>query len=245
MAFDVDRVWVTGEVFPHSTKQVNKAGDRIRRATARDQIPVDDDLRLLDLYRSSHYPALREVRQRVARCFYEEIGLTPLEITITARPLKTRGAIRAKLVRERSRLSTIQDIAGARIVVQSPHDQDLTLETLFGRFEGWNPRISKDTRAGPDELGYRAVHVVVTTSHEGIGARPAEIQIRTVTQEAWAQIVESLDGRFGTDLKHGNGPAEWLKWLLEMSDYLASGGPSKRDTMPELPKEPQEPRPQA
>jgi ppGpp synthetase/RelA/SpoT-type nucleotidyltranferase len=46
---------------------------------------------------------------------------------------------------------------------------------------------TKDTREEADHLGYRAVHVIVTDG------RLAEIQIRTIWQNAWAQVVESFN----------------------------------------------------
>lgn len=73
----------------------------------------------------------------------------------------------------------------------------------------------RDTRERPDQYGYRAVHVVVTLEE-----RFVEIQIRTVAQNAWAQIVEKLDEVRGSDLKHGRGPADWLEWLHELGDEL-------------------------
>jgi len=52
----------------------------------------------------------------------------------------------------------------------------------------------------------------------------AEIQIRTRRQDLWAQIVERVDKDLDWDLKHGEGPAEWLEWLHDLSDRAPQGG---------------------
>lgn len=74
------------------------------------------------------------------------------------------------------------------------------------------------------------MHVVV--SMEG---RFAEIQVRTQTQEFWAQIVEQLDAGGGTDFKHGDGPAEWLEWLQDLSDALRAADLGEPFVMPQTP----------
>lgn len=86
-----------------------------------------------------------------------------------------------------------------------------------------------------DELGYRAIHVVAMTQHAGIGERLAEIQIRTRIQEAWAQTVERVDEILSSDLKHGDGPAEWVAWFLDLSDAFVDLEQGKSPTMPTMP----------
>ncbi|MES1246057.1 MAG: hypothetical protein ABUS54_00085 [Actinomycetota bacterium] len=109
----------------------------------------------------------------------------------------------------------MQDIAGARIILPSPVLQQQLLATLKEQYPSDDEfpliRIT-DTREHGDRNGYRAVHVV-----QRIEGRPAEMQIRTPLQQEWAQLVERLDQRAGTDLKHGQGPAEWRSWLNELS----------------------------
>jgi ppGpp synthetase/RelA/SpoT-type nucleotidyltranferase len=137
------------------------------------------------------------------------------EITIAGRPLKTREAIIAKLVREKSRLNRIQDIAGARVVVPNLDTQEAVLQLVLTEFSDSNAVVAKDTRETSDELGYRGLHVVVE-----LNGRFAEIQIRTALQGLWAQVVEKLDETGGTDLKHGSGPSQTLEWLKDFSERL-------------------------
>jgi ppGpp synthetase/RelA/SpoT-type nucleotidyltranferase len=235
LAWETERVWATGDAFPFSVSQVKKAGDRIRHAESRGDSALEDDLDLLDLYRSSHYPALRHVQDRLVRLFHRRYRLDPQTVPITARPLKTREAIIAKLVRERTRLNRIQDIAGARIVVPGREAQDAVLTTVLQALAGLKPKVTKDTRGEADEHGYRALHIVVRTTHPGIGERFSEIQIRTIAENAWAQIVENLDAVLGSDLKHGDGPADFKEWLLALSTALGAAASGQAFTMPEMP----------
>ena len=103
---------------------------------------------------------------------------------------------------------------------------------------GLEPHVSKDTCRDADEHGYRALHVVVSIRTQGIGNRPAEIQIRTQVQNLWAQIVESVDAVLTSDLKHGDGPDEFRTWLLELSSALADNEIRKQTTMKFLPMPP-------
>jgi putative GTP pyrophosphokinase len=169
---------------------------------------------LLDIYRSWHSPVLNTLQFQLSQALGALGDDLPVGTTSVGRPLKTRQAIIAKLVREKSRLSKMQDIAGTRVVVPGLDDQQRILDVTLDHFAGARPTV-KDTRTDGDTLGYRALHVVVD-----LGGRFAEIQIRTATQATWAQIVEILDEQGETDLKHGNGPAETLEWLRSASDQL-------------------------
>ena len=148
---------------------------------------------------------------------------------MTARPLKTRQAIVAKLVREKTRLATTQDIDGTRVVVPNLDRQDAVLEAIH-EFRRCEPTVSKDSREEANRSGYRAVHGVVR-----VEGRSAELQIRSQSQEFWAQIVEEIDARNGTDLKHGDGPAEWLEWLQNMSDTLRAADLGEPFEIPQSP----------
>jgi putative GTP pyrophosphokinase len=234
------RIWGKGDVFPHGAAKINRVGKRIRRAVEEGHRPADADLAFLDLYRSCHYPGLRELHERLARFLYREVALDPEYVTLTARPLKTPDAIIRKLVREKSRLSTVQDIAGTRVVVSNPAFQEAVKQAILARFAGLQPRIAKRPEEA-DVSGYRALHIVVTTMQQGAGTRSAEIQVRTVIQEKWAQVVESLDERRGWDLKHGQGPAEaqeWLDWLIVCSElgFKAEKGEAGGATLPAPPQ---------
>ena len=166
-------------------------------------------------YRAWHQPTLEDVQREMTAIFHDELELPPEHFSITGRPLKTPGAIVAKLVRLRTRLSRMRDIAGTRITVPTLELQERASELVLAMFRDRDGSIERDTVERGDQWGYRAIHVVAT-----LEGRFAEIQIRTSLQDAWAQIVENVDQIPGWDLKHGQGPADWIEWLITLSDAL-------------------------
>jgi len=126
----------------------------------------------------------------------------------------------------------MQDIVGGRIVVPLLWVQDAVVEGIAERLgvQSGDP-IVKDTRSEGDQLGYRAVHIVFQ-----VHGLPVEIQVRSARQQVWAQTVEFLDQRMGTDLKHGVGPADWLEWLKDLSTSLRNGDLDLPNELPEPPR---------
>jgi len=109
---------------------------------------AEADLKLLDDYRRQFATASAEV-ERVLR---EEFLQRP-----AAREAKSTPAIRAKLAREGTRLSTMQDIAGCRVVVSDRAAQRALFEGLARRFM----QHKLINRVANPSHGYRALHLVV------------------------------------------------------------------------------------
>lgn len=172
---------------PISKSQLDKLGDRLRDSAQ----PTGDDLDLLEAVLSAYDEALQVVATRL-----RDRGMTP-----TTR-LKTTGTIIDKLRRDRSSsLKTIQDLAGARVVVaggllaQDAHAQTV-MEVLYGEPQPLLIDRRRDPRAG-----YRAVHVIGK-----IDGLPVEVQIRTELQDLWAQIFERLADVCGRQIRYGGQP---------------------------------------
>lgn len=131
--------------------------------------------------------------------------------------LKTVGTIIDKLVRERTRLGSMHDIAGVRIVEDvSLGGQDELVERILAQFGG----EVIDRRTHPSH-GYRAVHVVVEV--EGC---LVEIQVRTALQNLWAQIMETMGDRIGRGIRYGEMPrergwAEFAAGVLGFAEVIA------------------------
>jgi ppGpp synthetase/RelA/SpoT-type nucleotidyltranferase len=126
---------------------------------------------------------------------------------------KSVPSIVAKLRRRQpARLSAVQDLAGARIVVPDLIAQDKLVETLVARY----PDAMVDDKRSSPTFSYRAVHVVV---HAPL---PYEIQVRTGPQHHWAQLSERLADRYGFELKYGGGPSDVTSALAEYSAFLAA-----------------------
>ncbi len=191
---------------PLTNSQVDRLGDRLRAAAESDEQIPEGDRQLLLEFRASFLPAYQAVAQRIR----DTAGMNP-----SGRPEKTPESIIAKLCRERTQLSRMQDIAGCRVVVPTKARQEEVLGALRDLFPD---RREMDRRAEP-RYGYRAVHLIVREQ-----GRPVEIQLRTRLQDLWANVVEGTSV-YGGDLKHGVEPPEpggLLRALEHASETIAS-----------------------
>lgn len=103
------------------------------------------------------------------------------------------------------------------------HDlpQDRAVDRIVAAFADCpKAPITKDRRETPS-FGYRAVHVIVF-----VDSMPVEIQVRTKSQNTWAQMVEKLGDRWGRGLRYGYGPDE-----PDAPAIRTAGSPSRRQVM--------------
>jgi ppGpp synthetase/RelA/SpoT-type nucleotidyltranferase len=144
-----------------------------------------------------------ELLERILGCYQASLDLAQMRlqdlgIRATTR-VKSTSTLVEKLVRQQSmKMKGIQDIAGGRIVLDGGRlTQDHVVMQVVAAFpsEQRPPRVI-DRRATPT-AGYRAVHVVV--HHLDL---PIEIQVRTLLQDSWAQIVERLGDVWGRGLRY-------------------------------------------
>jgi GTP pyrophosphokinase len=177
--------------------QLNKIGARLRKNQE-----SDEDLRALDEFRLSFEPAYQQVFDYLTR-----LGLRP-----GGRSGKTTLSIRAKLIRERTRLSRMQDIAGCRVIVENVAEQNKIVGQLIANF----PEHEVFDRRESTSHGYRAVHFVAYIS--GV---PVEIQVRTSLQHAWAELSEKLSD-VDPMVKYGGGPESIRVWLDKLSEYIGN-----------------------
>lgn len=130
---------------------------------------------------------------------------------ITPRKGKSTPSIIAKLKREHTRLHTMQDIAGCRIVVDDILEQNETVDRILNQYKN---AIVQDFREAP-RSGYRAVHIIIT--FDGL---PLEVQVRSGIQDAWAQTSEKFADTYGNELKYGGGPEDYRQYLLSLSELV-------------------------
>lgn len=126
--------------------------------------------------------------------------LSGLGFSATTR-MKTTGTLVDKLRRESARLSQVQDLAGARIVVPDRITQDEATDKIRAAFEAAGCPCKIIDRRGRPSHGYRAVHVVTQ-----VDKVPVEIQVRTDLQDSWAQLVERLADMWGRGIRYGEEP---------------------------------------
>lgn len=177
--------------------QIRKLGDRLREGN-----PTEADVRLLDDYRRSFAEAYR----RVESTLRDRLRLAP-----TGREAKTTSTIIAKLRREKTDLSSMQDIAGCRVVVQNFAAQEAACNAIS---EAFPDSKQVDRRKRPSH-GYRAVHLIVK-AHEKL----VEVQVRTELQHMWALFSEKLSGTVDLAIKYGGGPQNIRKLLLDTSELI-------------------------
>lgn len=99
------------------------------------------------------------------------IGLAP-----TSR-IKTVNTIIEELVRSKTRLSSMQDIAGVRIVLGGEADLETQNAAVAQLVAAFGKAKVDDLRNKP-RYGYRAVHVIIR-----VNDLPVEVQVRTKLQE--------------------------------------------------------------
>lgn len=175
---------------------LDRLGNRLRKTAT----PSPEDVAAYLQYRDEFTDALREVEEQLA-------SLVPGSRASGRR--KTLDTVVAKLKRQKTRLSTMQDIAGCRIVVPDLVEQDAAVREIQAAFDALR---TDDLRETP-HAGYRAVHVIVAASN----GRQVEIQVRTQLQDIYAQLVEKMADTFGIEMKYGGGPEEARELLAPIA----------------------------
>lgn len=186
---------------PLSRNQIDKLGERLCDSDA----ATDEDLGLVQELLLAHDDALTEVATHL-----RDIGLRP-----TTR-LKTTDTLLDKLRRQKGmRLSRVQDLAGARLVqAMTLTQQDEVSKRILGI---WPSARVSDRRESPS-FGYRALHLVPQ-----VGGCQVEIQVRTLYQDTWAQVTESLGDRWGRAIRYGGLPDD--------PDAVVSSGVTRREVV--------------
>lgn len=188
MAAPIASGTVTPMPRPISGNQLDKLGKRLAQGEA----ISDEDYELLGRVAETYQALTDQVQERL-----QALGFDP-----TTRGFKSTGTLVDKLRRTHLSLKDIQDLAGARIVIDGDRSaQDRAVERIVEAFHDCpKPPAVVDRRANPS-YGYRAVHVIVY-----VDGMPMEIQVRTKLQDAWAQISEKLGDIWGRGPRYGAGP---------------------------------------
>lgn len=167
--------------------EVNRLGDRLRASSDIDP----EDLELLQVLRRDYEAALHRAQ--------EKIGIELEGLAVPTSRLKTVQTLVGKLRREqRMNLSQVQDVAGVRVVCEMTIDEQTRMAERVGALFEDSKTI--DRRAKPS-FGYRAVHVVAK-----VDGLLVEVQVRTVMQDRWAQIVERMADYWGRQIRYGGAP---------------------------------------
>lgn len=205
-----------------SKNQIRKLGSRLRNA----DVPSKEDVSLYIAWSEGFEPALSEVEDKVRGIAASAWDTADFRMSTR---IKQISSVRAKLIRQRTSLSDLEDIAGCRVVLRALSDVDRFI-LLCARLPVTRTR---DYRAG-SRNGYRAVHLTVS----GEDGHAVELQIRTQIQHAWAQLTERAAASVDMDIKYGGGPADIRDLLLlfskvvrltDLRDYEIRAGAAFRD----------------
>lgn len=177
--------------------QIDKLGERLKSGSY-----SDDDVRMLDELRQSFTVDYNQVVRTISEC----TGIEP-----TGRRIKSTQSIIAKLQRQSTKLSQIQDIAGCRITVEDMIQQNELVKKLLVAFPG----ASVTDRRDRPSHGYRAVHIIVSSN------KRVEIQVRTLLQHLWAQLSEKLSDLIDPKIKYGDGPQNSRELLLNYAVIIS------------------------
>jgi ppGpp synthetase/RelA/SpoT-type nucleotidyltranferase len=123
------------------------------------------------------------------------------------------------------KLARMQDIGGCRAVVSDEKEVRRIAAHLRRRWTGAVGNAAKVVREydyinqpKPDS-GYRAFHLVVEKN-----GRLIEVQLRTLQQHRWAELIESVDRRNpGFSLKGGSAPADLVDYYRTGASLVAAG----------------------
>lgn len=182
----------------HSKKEVRRAGQAL--VSSGDGEEAQWALNVVDYWRAIHFEALDRLLGEAKAAAAEVPGL------LIAGRIKKLNTIIDKMGRPGNvkDLDTMFDIAGCRIVVQTPQERDevvaKALESPYCVREQ-----TRDYIARPKRDGYRGVHVIYRFDDLQSGHKlRGELQIRTEMEHAWATAVEMHDAAAKTRLKFEN-----------------------------------------
>lgn len=140
------------------------------------------------------------------------------EMLTLARRLKRIESIQIKLKRFRTmRLSTLQDIAGLRLVVRDEKSLLKTFTQLRGLSTRHQLKRLDDYHNNPKEDGYRGIHLIYQKEDMGM----VEVQLRTELQHIWATAVETYGTLQNTSFKTGDGQVDWKEFFTLLSSYFS------------------------
>jgi Region found in RelA / SpoT proteins len=162
---------------------------------------------------------------------------------IVSRRLKRMESILAKLERgvgEHGKLSTIQDIAGCRVVFPLIDHIGAFSNTNRNIWENENFSVRNNYIVNPKEDGYRSIHAILrykanNPRYAEWDGRKIEIQIRTHAQHSWATALEAVDLFSNQKLKWGKGEPKWQRFFT-----LASAVFAKYEGTPGVPNTPKD-----
>lgn len=205
----------------YSNEQIKKAGKILTHRENYSPVEISFAEEVLTYWRIIHDPLINtfqaSLRQKLNRN-YKGKGFV-------AQRLKRSESIITKLQRINTmKLSTMQDIAGLRVVLNDIKHVFELAESLRKSKSKHNLIDFTDYISKPKESGYRSIHLIFEFINESIPESnnlKIEIQVRSTLQHIWATSVETLGTFLKTSLKSSQGPQEILDFFSLVSSGFA------------------------
>ena len=220
-------VYINDEIV--SKKELNRISKRIVENT--DTI---EDLQKLSDFRAEHSKIIKSFVWSLRSIINnKKIKLSNRNRIIISQRLKRLPSIIGKLKRfPELRLSRMQDLAGARIILPNIKDTEEVANYLKNKVYKQKDRNNflfvreKNYILEPKEDGYRSIHQIFKyqgKKESQLEGYQIELQIRTRLQHQWATSVEIIDSIKQQSLKTGGGDAyyrEFFKLSSKLMEYI-------------------------
>lgn len=214
----------------YSRNKVKSAGKILRDKEKFSNSKINSAQDVLNYWRTIHEKILEDFRIIVAKKA-KEIS----KEAFVAQRLKRIPSIIAKLKRlENIQLTTMQDIAGIRVVVKNMKELRNFVRVIKESIANHTLKDEDDYINFPKNSGYRSIHLIYKYQAEDnaeLNNLLVEIQIRTKLQHTWATAVETMGTYLGTILKFDEGQPKWLNYFS-----LTSSAFSFLEYTPQVPK---------
>lgn len=204
----------------YAKKQVIDAGKLI---ASKSEVVTDELVAAFKLahdWRGAHEKPMRRVRGELVRA-----ARKVEDRAIVAARLKRMQSIRRKMQRRPMTLFQMQDIAGARAIMNSMSEVNRLLKFYRGGQSQFTVQREWDYIATPKNGGYRSHHLRLVcgadSEDEAYSHLSVEVQIRSRFQHAWATAVEAVGLWESQDLKSGQGDPRWLRFFELMAGEIA------------------------
>lgn len=199
----------------YSKKQIRRAGDNLAAGSLSGTEKLEA-LQIVGHWRAAHIEPLRKTLSMLEEVCGQD------ESTILVSRLKRIDTIINKLSRPGYNfiLTTLRDIAGCRLIVQTDDDVRRIAEAIQATGQC---REVKDYMQEPKQSGYRGIHLVCRHDAESYGYEKldVEVQVRSRLQHDWATAVEIYDMITDANLKFDNG-SQNQKRYFQLASALMS-----------------------
>jgi ppGpp synthetase/RelA/SpoT-type nucleotidyltranferase len=197
-----------------SKSKIDKSGLALSKNIYKDEIEFIELEEIFDEYRKAHLLPITETTLEL-----QEWLSNYSHHYYIAQRLKRKPQIISKLQRLHVRLTQLQDIGGARIIVDDNKEVDRLYQHLLEKIAKQKRitmlRTADYRQKGRDITGYRALHLIFSRAGHNL-----ELQIRSRIQHYWAESIERTSVIYGHQLKEQKGDAAVINYFQKLSNIF-------------------------